>query len=1660
MESWLSATIQRDLGPAIDPASGQQPNNSKGTVEDDGSNLRWENQKGPFVITVSDSVTYLKATISSAAAAEHQKKTGARITEGTLGNIIQLSDAEIVATHLGPRPSRVTILVSRFKIVGSDKSGQFGIPRPFEATDIGRQLLAKLTFLRESKESHSRAQGVAKQDDGDDPSKLRTEHREFPGDGRLASQQLLSQVPSRLAGLHLPRNSGETREHENVVMPKNQSEALLKMLRAKGSGGFMSSNEVQRQDRKSKAASSPKMNAATGKPDIPLFSEASPISLSQKGCSASASVIGSPTSPKAQAPPSNSKSKRIRSRDVRISNEQQMLLDHEDSWLPAEPGHRGPVANLPIAVLQEITQHVEQLDAERAAPPLQPVSENSPHEAQEVESDSETDGRAATDTGSLVPSADWPPSSPVPALRELPPDSSLPMQDVAENEIGFHSQTQPTGDASADEYANEDNVASVSRRDSMASLLYSPILPSQKPLSPAAQPGHETPIKEHVSPSSTGEIVACLSTTQSNLVDTTLATACNEVISIDSDSELETTVPLKLSGECAHSPKFESTQEVPATAYDSQEPVLQVKRTPYGRSEAHGHSDLISYSSSASGLYPSPSKERRIDEPETPPGLRSRDLNQTAEDSGPAARSDSRSTSLARDLDPNHTSGIEETCIAYTGEPEAVQGSSSVTSPRRVTAPSVALQSQRSEQPDLAPQPLSSPTDGRHDLKRKALPPILSAYVSKRRKVNRSPFAFKFSQDEYPKEDPSIAARRHREEFFASRRNSHATSHTTSPEIGQQKLLNLIDNGSHYSSPSQKTSRLRDDRQNMQEPLRGSRGESVATRSGQRSPFASNGRNPIEHEGPASYADDVHRPSHINSVTLTSSRSIPTAIPDAEHQTASQSPLTTSIEQPDLLLAQSLHSVSTKLEAISSTDISQQTNISGQAQSLPELMTPALSIADLPQQSSSAQKNATVHQEITPQSDIFARFKSQYPDYLGTREHFVGMCRRILQLLEADRMEHKSLWDDFIIRHKTDYPQYCQRCMETAEDAKPYERFYREEIDEPKYSKRIMQPPTLSAVIPDGTCAVAVQRSVSPVKLESPNARFGAQSKLSSVAPGRSSPLKKTPRPNRSDGRVSILADDRRTTEAEGDRRSPEIKTKRPAGFIKAGGHSDALTPKVTIDLTGERSPSPTPAIGQRSLNPSPKKSTRPSPRKMPWREGRPSTRSPSSGEEKLSQARNGGSFKQSSKQRTLSGSLTAPSSRTADVVSTRDGNSTKKSMVDTVTSDRGVVKPLSSTQAGSFKRSESKLDDSSSTNIGREQTVPDPGNRSQSKQQTTHVDEWWKDDNTPFREYARLYQSITPGRGNAWASEKAREKNNGKRAETGPLTSASDVPSSTLNNIYLPPSSPRATNEDDARFSVRFSYGETELSVTPIFMNAVELSARYAEMDFHSRVQQRHGTVLAAYPQVEIAVIPVPPATSVQVRLVIWAIYALVLDMVNTRRWFESEMEVRWEDQVKAHIFFTKQMDDSSSSSNGTQDPVSMSTSEMSNMTSNSAVNAQFNWVPLYKPNGHTLQAKDVFVLALGAIKTIAQYPTTQQITGPFHIGSELVDAHLEVWPQGRRNPRPVPPFMRWGYALEAVRRIPGWELDRRRFAEFFCSVEVMGRPAGVIVMDKGPIS
>ncbi|KAL8695015.1 MAG: hypothetical protein Q9224_003466 [Gallowayella concinna] len=268
--------------------------------------------------------------------------------------------------------------------------------------------------------------------------------------------------------------------------------------------------------------------------------------------------------------------------------------------------------------------------------------------------------------------------------------------------------------------------------------------------------------------------------------------------------------------------------------------------------------------------------------------------------------------------------------------------------------------------------------------------------------------------------------------------------------------------------------------------------------------------------------------------------------------------------------------------------------------------------------------------------------------------------------------------------------------------------------------------------------------------------------------------------------------------------------------------------------------------------------------------------------------------------------------------------------------------------------------------------------------------------------------------------------------------------------------------DEDDPRFSMEVTMSDTKLPATAVYMNAVELAAQYARMDFLGRATQRRGVVLPQFPQVEIAIIPAPPARSVEVRLIIYTIYGLILDMAYGKNFNESEVEVKWENEVKAYIYFTPPVDNSPVANDDIMDldshlPADAPLLRQTNSTTTPPANVAFDWSPIYKPNGELLHPEDVFLVVLGAIKVLAPHPETEKVPGPFHTGSDVVDANIQIYLQNRRVSRPTPPFFRYCHVLEAVRRIPGWQLERRRFAEFFCSIEVNRRPLGVLLLEKG---
>ena len=134
---------------------------------------------------------------------------------------------------------------------------------------------------------------------------------------------------------------------------------------------------------------------------------------------------------------------------------------------------------------------------------------------------------------------------------------------------------------------------------------------------------------------------------------------------------------------------------------------------------------------------------------------------------------------------------------------------------------------------------------------------------------------------------------------------------------------------------------------------------------------------------------------------------------------------------------------------------------------------------------------------------LFDRFKATYPMYPGDSKHFGAICRKISQLVKLNRMEHQSLWDDFIIRHKVDYLQYLRQCAEEAEDAVPYEVFYQTEVEGPQYQERVISRQNLDEAL----SLFGQQPSPKPVHAETIGAHKPRVNQVDHKSTSRSSPV-------------------------------------------------------------------------------------------------------------------------------------------------------------------------------------------------------------------------------------------------------------------------------------------------------------------------------------------------------------------------------------------------------------------------------------------------------------------------------------------------------------------------------------------------------------------------
>lgn len=510
-------------------------------------------------------------------------------------------------------------------------------------------------------------------------------------------------------------------------------------------------------------------------------------------------------------------------------------------------------------------------------------------------------------------------------------------------------------------------------------------------------------------------------------------------------------------------------ERLPSTASQPEEPILQVKRTPYVNGHKHNLGSYIF------GPHASPSNRK-------PPFLASKVYDRNAIEIASReplvidiSSAETQSTKLTEDLSIGSNSGqagrqqspedFDEVSIAQQVQHEIDSHSqrslrkSFVQEDKIIGIEQTLLPSIKGlENPDLVVlecvDSIATDTDGKESKRKSSEAQLLSPKITKRRRPSKSPESLRFTQGEQVVPDPSISGRLWRQEHFASRKDFISI-----PKEEDQMHLSPSDRISSPSSQLQdKTSRV-------------GQAESVGKYGG----FEDLAMD-LSHDSPSAR---TRRGSELNrSVVQGEShelKSIPTTVERFHHrQTRLQ---TAEGEKVDIVM----------LDA----DIP---GIREAREEPPQTATHTVGIEGI---------------QTSPRPTIFDRFKISYPDYSGNMEQFVNICNKIRNLVEAGREEHQTLWDDFIVRYNTEYPRYISQCVNMAEDPVPYEQFYHNEVIEARYNNKVVTRKTLNDAL---ILKHHVLRSPRPQQPKIPTEDFHAPASLG---------IKKPPDSPKSSFRVS-----------------------------------------------------------------------------------------------------------------------------------------------------------------------------------------------------------------------------------------------------------------------------------------------------------------------------------------------------------------------------------------------------------------------------------------------------------------------------------------------------------------------------------------------------------
>ena len=110
-----------------------------------------------------------------------------------------------------------------------------------------------------------------------------------------------------------------------------------------------------------------------------------------------------------------------------------------------------------------------------------------------------------------------------------------------------------------------------------------------------------------------------------------------------------------------------------------------------------------------------------------------------------------------------------------------------------------------------------------------------------------------------------------------------------------------------------------------------------------------------------------------------------------------------------------------------------------------------------------------------------------------------------------------------------------------------------------------------------------------------------------------------------------------------------------------------------------------------------------------------------------------------------------------------------------------------------------------------------------------------------------------------------------------------------------------------DQRFRIRSAYDQPRLRPLACLMDALNGLAMLADLDFLSRLPGILRINLPGYSDVELEFEPVSPALNIEVRFMVWGLYAGIYDMVTSKKWRDVEFDLLWDERLVAWIRFER---------------------------------------------------------------------------------------------------------------------------------------------------------